>query len=264
MCVVLAGLPPPAAAIPHRPVAIVATLERTSRELDSAIEHWNKSGQPPRDVTLFALYQQRVIRLLANNARLARPVLERDPAVRDDVVALRELGRLAAPPSGSGTLLQTGPAAPAKRLLGWHREAQRRFGVRWQLLAAINFVESAFNKVRNPTGIGAQGPMQFEPAMWHAYGLGGNVDDPHDAIIGAANYLAANRGAKDERNALAHYTPRLSTATPFSATQTGSRAIATRSTSTTAGRSTSGHEAEPTDSPDLADSSPPPTARARM
>jgi membrane-bound lytic murein transglycosylase B len=106
--------------------------------------------------------------------------------------------------------------------------------------------------------------MQFEPAMWHAYGLGGNVDDPHDAIIGAANYLAANRGAKDERNALAHYTPRLSTATPFSATQTGSRAIATRSTSTTAGRSTSGHEAEPTDSPDLADSSPPPTARARM
>lgn len=200
MCVVLAGLPVPSAAIPHRPAAIVTTLKRTSRELDHAIEHWDKRMPPPRDLTLLALYQQRVIRLLAGNARLATPVLKQDPSVRDDVVALRELGRLVASVPSSGTPVHTGRATPANRLLGWYREAQRRFGVRWQLLAAINFVESAFNKVRN-----AQGPMQFEPATWRAYDLGGNVDDPHDAIIGAANYLAANRGAKDERNALAHY-----------------------------------------------------------
>jgi len=32
--------------------------------------------------------------------------------------------------------------------------------------------------------------MQFMPATWHSYGLGGDVHDPHDSIMGAANYLA--------------------------------------------------------------------------
>jgi membrane-bound lytic murein transglycosylase B len=91
------------------------------------------------------------------------------------------------------------------RLLRWYREAQRRFGIRWQLLAAVNVVESAFGKVRNTRGAGARGPMQFAPATWRAYGLGGNVDDPHDAILGAANYLAANDGVHRERNALYRY-----------------------------------------------------------
>ncbi len=57
------------------------------------------------------------------------------------------------------------------------------------------------------TASGAQGPMQFEPATWSAYGLGGDVRRPHDAILGAANYLAANDGAHDERRALRHYNP---------------------------------------------------------
>lgn len=49
--------------------------------------------------------------------------------------------------------------------------------------------------------------MQFEPATWRAYGLGGDIHDPHDAILGAANYLAANHGATREREALYHYNP---------------------------------------------------------
>jgi membrane-bound lytic murein transglycosylase B len=69
----------------------------------------------------------------------------------------------------------------------------------------VNFVESAFGKVRNTSTAGAQGPMQFLPATWRAYGLGGNVHDPHDAILGAANYLRANGGARDERRALLAY-----------------------------------------------------------
>jgi membrane-bound lytic murein transglycosylase B len=47
--------------------------------------------------------------------------------------------------------------------------------------------------------------MQFEPATWRAYGLGGDVHDPHDAILGAANYLRASGGRTDERQALLHY-----------------------------------------------------------
>jgi hypothetical protein len=42
---------------------------------------------------------------------------------------------------------------------------------------------------------------------WRAYGLGGNVHDPHDAILGAANYLAANHVATRERDALYRYNP---------------------------------------------------------
>jgi membrane-bound lytic murein transglycosylase B len=49
--------------------------------------------------------------------------------------------------------------------------------------------------------------MQFLPATWRAYGLGGDVHDPHDAILGAANYLAANGARHDERAALYHYDP---------------------------------------------------------
>ena len=71
----------------------------------------------------------------------------------------------------------------------------------------MNFVESAFNKLRNASTAGAQGPMQFIPATWRAYGLGGDVHDPHDAILGAANYLHANGAPRDYRRALFHYNP---------------------------------------------------------
>ena len=75
------------------------------------------------------------------------------------------------------------------------------------VLAAVNYVESAFNKLRNASTAGAQGPMQFIPATWRAYGLGGDVHDPHDAIVGAANYLHANGAPRDYRRALYHYNP---------------------------------------------------------
>jgi membrane-bound lytic murein transglycosylase B len=198
-------LPAPAAPIPQQPAALVATLAETTRRLDQAIDRWDKTAPPPRAVTLLALYQQRVLRLLAHDRPLARRVLARYPAAADDVIARQELIELT--PATPGPALRTGRAAPPLRLLGWYRAAQRRFGVRWQLLAAVNFVETAFDKLRNNSVAGAQGPMQFMPATWRAYGLGGNVRDPRDAILGAANYLAANGGARDEARALYHYNP---------------------------------------------------------
>ena len=68
-------------------------------------------------------------------------------------------------------------------------------------------VESAFGRVRSPSGAGAQGPMQFLPDTWRRYGLGGDVHDPHDAILGAANYLHANGAPTRTWNALWHYNP---------------------------------------------------------
>ena len=73
------------------------------------------------------------------------------------------------------------------------------------MLAAINFVESDFGRARTTARADAQGPMQFEPATWRRYGLGGDVYDAHDAILAAANLLAANGGRTDERAALGHY-----------------------------------------------------------
>jgi soluble lytic murein transglycosylase-like protein len=199
------ALPLPTAPIPTAPGALAAIVHRTERALDGAIDRWDKSAPPPRDVTLLALYEQRVVRKLASDPRLARGVRKSLPALAGDAAAGAELSRLTATGPPPRTSPRLGPAAPASRLLEWYREAQRRFGIRWQLLAAVNFVESAFGKVRNASGAGARGPMQFETATWRAYGLGGDIDQPHDAILGAANYLAADDGVLRERNALAHY-----------------------------------------------------------
>jgi membrane-bound lytic murein transglycosylase B len=62
-------------------------------------------------------------------------------------------------------------------------------------------------RIRSSSSSGAQGPMQFLPATWDAYGLGGDVRDPHDAVLGAANYLHASGAPRDYRRALYAYNP---------------------------------------------------------
>lgn len=114
--------------------------------------------------------------------------------------------RAVTPPLPVGKL-RTGPSLRPDVLLRIYREAERRFGVSWAVLASINFVESAFNKLRSDSAAGAQGPMQFLPATWAAYGLGGNVHDPHDAIMAAANFLRASGAVRDLPRALWRYNP---------------------------------------------------------
>jgi len=161
-------------------------------------------------VTLYALDQQRIHFLLAAKPGLARRVLVRVPGrvaahARATMLARRKLAPLAAPQPRRR--FRTGRPEPAGVLLGHYREARRRFGVSWQLLAAVNLVESAFGRMRNMSTAGAQGPMQFIPSTWAAYGMGGDIRDPRDAILGAANYLHANGAPHDYRRALFHYNP---------------------------------------------------------
>jgi hypothetical protein len=210
--VLLAGPPPPGAPIPRDPAQLAVRLEQTTRDLDVSIDVWRASGarRPSEDVTLYALYQQRIVILLTEKPALARQVLARLPSsearpLRSELTGRRGLGKLSKPRPLSA--FRTGPAAPAASLLGDYRVAQRRFRVAWNVLAAVNFVESAFNKLRNSSTAGAQGPMQFIPSTWRAYGLGGNVHDPHDAILGAANYLHANGAPGNYPRALYHYNP---------------------------------------------------------
>jgi membrane-bound lytic murein transglycosylase B len=147
---------------------------------------------------------------LSGRPRLAHEVLARLPGrvaahARASIRARRMLGRLSTPQKLSR--FATGPARPAGQLFRYYREARKRFGVSWQVLAAVNLVESAFGRMRNHSTAGAQGPMQFIPATWAAYGMGGNIRDPHDAILGAANYLHANGAPRNYRLALYHYNP---------------------------------------------------------
>jgi membrane-bound lytic murein transglycosylase B len=206
--------PRPNEPLPRTPTEVAAALTRTRSELYQAIDGWLRSAKPspdpPQAVLLDALFEQRIYRMLARNDRLARASIDRlaglaAPAARDIVAAHRELFQVTPPISARG--IRTGPAEPAAALLGYYREGERRFGVQWRVLAAVNFVESAFNKLRSRSAAGAQGPMQFMPATWRVYGLGGDVHDPHDAILGAANYLHASGAPWALRRALHSYNP---------------------------------------------------------
>jgi membrane-bound lytic murein transglycosylase B len=149
--------------------------------------------------------RQLVIHSLARRVNEAAAVVKLAPGERDDLAVRRDLDKLSAESPAQVGGVSVGPARHAGKLLSFYRNAQRRFGIRWELLAAINFVESDFGRARTTAKADAQGPMQFEPATWRAYGMGGDVNDEHDAVLAAANLLAANGGRTNERAALRHY-----------------------------------------------------------
>jgi membrane-bound lytic murein transglycosylase B len=47
--------------------------------------------------------------------------------------------------------------------------------------------------------------MQFLPATFAAYGQGGDIHSPHDSIMAAGRYLAANNFANDRDHAIYRY-----------------------------------------------------------
>lgn len=120
------------------------------------------------------------------------------PAIEAHLRARSELGRLhtAAP-------LETLPAwriidpAPKEDLLRFYQSAGEANGIDWQILAAINLVETGIGRIDGLSTAGARGPMQFLPTTWDEVAEGGDIDDPEDAIGGAARYLV-RRGALDD------------------------------------------------------------------
>jgi hypothetical protein len=97
------------------------------------------------------------------------------------------------------------PPAPADQLLGFYHQAEADTGVAWNYLAAINLVETRLGSIDGVSTADAQGPMQFLPGTFAAYGQGGDIHSPHDSIMAAGRYLAANNFANDRDHAIFRY-----------------------------------------------------------
>ena len=96
-------------------------------------------------------------------------------------------------------------------LLPIYQAAGMQYGVQWEILAAINEIETDYGRNLNVSSAGATGWMQFMPATWADYGVDGNRDgrtdpyNPVDAIFAAARYLRASGADRDIREALFAY-----------------------------------------------------------
>ncbi len=99
------------------------------------------------------------------------------------------------------------PSAPDERtfaqLRGLWQRAGAAYGIPWNVLAAINKVESNFGRNMGPSSAGAIGWMQFMPSTWLRWGTDANGDgvadpwNPDDAVFSASRYLAAAGGTQD-------------------------------------------------------------------
>ena len=96
-------------------------------------------------------------------------------------------------------------------LLPIYKAAAVQYGVPWQILAAINEIETDFGADQSVSSAGAVGWMQFMPETWMQYGvdaLNAGYADPYnpvDAVFAAARYLRAAGAAKDLRRAILAY-----------------------------------------------------------
>jgi murein DD-endopeptidase MepM/ murein hydrolase activator NlpD len=96
-------------------------------------------------------------------------------------------------------------------LLPIYQAAGIQYGVRWEILAAINEIETDYGRNLNVSSAGALGWMQFLPSTWRVYGVDANGDDvkdpynPVDAIFAAARYLRAAGADTDIRQAVFAY-----------------------------------------------------------
>jgi transglycosylase-like protein with SLT domain len=96
-------------------------------------------------------------------------------------------------------------------LLPIYQAASVQYGVPWQILAAINEIETNYGTDQSVSTAGAVGWMQFMPATWIQYGVdaldAGYADpyNPVDAIFAAARYLRAAGAATDLHGAILAY-----------------------------------------------------------
>jgi murein DD-endopeptidase MepM/ murein hydrolase activator NlpD len=119
-------------------------------------------------------------------------------------------GQITLPPNWTAEPAQTTALTFQQLELIW-QSAGAAYGIPWQVLGAINKVESNFGGNMGPSSAGAIGWMQFMPDTWLRWGMDANGDGvanpwtAEDAIYAAARYLAASGGRTDISRAIFSY-----------------------------------------------------------
>jgi Transglycosylase SLT domain/Peptidase family M23 len=96
-------------------------------------------------------------------------------------------------------------------LLPIYQAAGSEYDVPWQILAAINEIETDYGRNLSVSSAGAVGWMQFLPSTWKRYAVDANGDgiadpyNPADAIFTAARYLHAAGASKSIAGAIYAY-----------------------------------------------------------
>jgi membrane-bound lytic murein transglycosylase B len=191
--------PPPVAADPVAIAAQVAVAERAVRDprLTGATLAW------------MGHLQQRAYRAVAarpewHDAFLAAVPADLRGVATANLDATADLRATVVPGPDLPSAWRIVAPAPLEDLARYYREAEADFGVPWSYLAAIHLVETRMGRIRGTSVAGAQGPMQFMPGTWAAYGEG-DVNSDRDAIRAAARYLRANGAPANMANALFRY-----------------------------------------------------------
>jgi murein DD-endopeptidase MepM/ murein hydrolase activator NlpD len=120
---------------------------------------------------------------------------------------------LGAETSSLGTLGQVigNGELPPSNLIPIYQAAGQRYDIPWEVLAAINGIETDYGRNLSVSSAGAIGWMQFMPGTWSKYAVsadGTGKPSPYnarDAIFAAANLLASNGGSKHLREAVFAY-----------------------------------------------------------
>jgi len=191
--------PPPVAAEPVAIAVQIAAAERALRD----------RGVTGAELAWVGHLQQRVYRAISARPEWRGAFLAAVPpsllsAVTANLDATSDLRATVIPGPDLPTAWRIVEPAPIDDLTRYYREAEIEFGVPWSYLAAIHLVETRMGRIRGVSVAGAQGPMQFMPGTWAAYGEG-DVNSDRDAIRAAARYLRANGAPANMPNALFRY-----------------------------------------------------------
>lgn len=191
--------PPTVASDPVAIAAQIASAERAIRDAKVTGAELAWTGH----------LQQRVYRTISARPEWREAFLAAVPAAMRGVVtanldATSELRATVVPGPDLPTAWRIVDPAPLDDLARFYRDAETEFGVPWAYLASIHLVETRMGRIRGTSVAGAQGPMQFMPGTWAAYGEG-DVNSDRDAIRAAARYLKANGAPANMPNALFRY-----------------------------------------------------------
>jgi photosystem II stability/assembly factor-like uncharacterized protein len=203
---------------PEQPATPVVETTTTSQEAPRVL---SQARQPASGVRRRHTRSQRGS-ALRGGGTTSRPASGVAPAPRSGEapgVSAQPSAQLAVPPDLVLTFPQSsnllnffiGVYRTPPFLLPIYFAAADRYHVPWQVLAAINEVESDYGYDLSVSSAGAEGWMQFLPSEWLTYGVdanGAGVRDPYnpaDAIFAAARYLASAGAAHDLRAAIYAY-----------------------------------------------------------